>query len=198
MRKVIFLLGLIFGIAMVSAIPQTVLSEINLTIANGSYHLRGEGLNAKDDFGIKLVNESNTTTCSFHYERYNIPITFTRDFSENDTDIATLTHALAKSLNYSDKWEQCVNNFTAYKEYGGYKTNYTNCKSDLSNANVNIANYKDEISEKNEEIDSLKTWRMILVIGVGICGFLAWDYRNKLKLRTAKNPMARFPQTSRH
>jgi hypothetical protein len=76
-------------------------NEIETT---GNYKILGEGLIAQTTFTI----DGN---CSFNYQRNQIPMTFSRDVAQNDTDLATLIHALVISNNVTRDYVECKNNF---------------------------------------------------------------------------------------
>ena len=110
MRKILIFL-LLLVIPFVSAVPQVIFTDLNLTINSSgegmaNFRLLGEGLDAQSSF-------STNGNCSFSYSRYNIPMTFSRDFQRNETDMAILLHALSTNANATELFFNCSKSIAA-------------------------------------------------------------------------------------
>jgi len=190
----IYLLALLFiFISSVSATPQVFFTSVNLTINDTSYHLWGEGLDAKDNF-VAPIN----------YEKYNIPITIAREMYENESDNAILMRALADNINMSNKWEDCVSdmnelstNLSICEIDRGYKQNNTACQNDLYACNSDKGVLNQRITTLNEELSNVKTHRMILIVLVIILGIAVYFYHNKFSINKVKSPYAGLPTGAR-
>jgi hypothetical protein len=190
--KVGLILFAVLGFAgLVSAVPQVIFSSLNLTIDNNGYHLWGEGLEARDTFPNNQI---------INYEKYNIPITFSREIYPNSTDSAILMNAIATNLNMTYKWQDCMNqlidmdiNLSLCIQDKGYRGNYLDCQNSLSicNANLNTAN------AAVEELKTVKSQRMVLILVCIGLAFAAWTYYNKANVKKVESPYKQFPSEAK-
>jgi len=188
-------LSLLFAIVLlsffVSATPYAIFTEVNLTITNGTWWLKGEGIDATDTFSVD-------ENCNFHYERTDIPITFSREIEQNETDVAILLRSLAINSNITIWWHDCISNLTECKHDIVYESNYSVCKSNLELCSTSKEDKNKDIIEKNKEIEALKSHRFFLIVIAGICGIAAWKFRKESVVRTARSPgVSQLPQSGR-
>lgn len=193
MKTIITILTLIMFIGLASAVPQVIFSELNISIwsnqstsgnvttTTGNYRILGEGLNAQTTF---VVNGN----CSFSYDRTNIPLTFSREVAQNDTDLSILIHELTINRNITADYIRCRDNLSVCMNDAGYKGNYTNAIKDLDICYRARDDFSKQVIEKKDEIANLTTWRNIGmafgIIGIVVAG---WLY-NKNRLKVANNP----------
>lgn len=162
--------------SLVSAVPQVIFSDINLTISSsqvnnittGNYRIWGEGIDASTTFVV-------TGNCSFNYQRTLIPITFSREFAQNESDLATLIHTASIFNNISEVWQQCERNLSICQNDVGYKGNYTIVKNELDSCYRARDDYSNQIKTLNEKMDGLTSWRN-MGVGAGILGIGAAIY----------------------
>lgn len=193
MKYKLFLLLFVLSLATVSAVPQVIFSEINLTITNGSYTLKGEGISATDDFPVN-------GNCTFNYERNNIPMTFSRNFDANDTDVAILIDALADNLNISDQWKSCVverSNLNASllscQTDVGYESNYTECNSQLVSCQSISSERSRSTSEAEERADEMENQRNLAFLAAVVAIVVAFTFYRKANVQTKKSPFDELP-----
>lgn len=196
MQKLAILLSIgifIFGICFTSAVPQVVFSSINLSINNGTWQISGEGINAQDSF-----------SCGVNYTRENIPITLSRDFQQNDTDVAILINALAQNSNASKQWESCLsekqqvtNNLTICLSNRIEFSNYTEAKAELANCNINLNTYNSQISDSNKQISDITSQRNILALIAVVLAFFAYRFHQQTKVKTVPSPLKQLPTQQR-
>lgn len=196
--KILLLMFLIIAfLAMVSATPQVILTEINLSIyaQNNTitWKIIGEGISATDSFSI-----------STNYSRDKIPITFSRDIDQNNTDVAVLIRALAQNNNVSNNWENCVisladtqKNLSICEEDIGYKSNYTDCQTSLSSSRNSEKDSQDKITSLTDEVKGLKNMRLILGAAAIILGLVAWTFYRRANVKTINSPMKQLPSSAR-
>jgi hypothetical protein len=196
--KAIFILSFILIIGFVSAVPQVIFSDINVSIystvtgntTTGNYRLLSEGLDASTNFGI----DGN---CTFNYSRTGIPITFSRDIIQNDTDMATLIHALTINNNITQQWQECNQNLSICMDDTGYKGNYTVAKDQLDICYRARDQYSTQINDLNSQINNLTTWRNLGVL-LGIIGMGGFIYLwRKQQIKTAIDPYKTIPSVGR-
>lgn len=185
----LIMVSLLVSVGLVTAVPQVIFSDINITINSttsgnntvGNYILLGEGLNAATTF---VVNGN----CSFNYNRANIPLTFSREVAENDTDMATLIRWINENKNMSDQWKECTMNLSVCMNDVGYKGNYTQTKNELDICYRARDDYSRQITELNSKVSTLTSWRNMGVIA-GIIGIgLAVYFFRKQMIKTMTNP----------
>lgn len=199
-KKVVLLFCMIIFINLASAnvVPQVFFSSVNLTLVNGSMHLWGEGLDARDSFSCLYSNVTNTT--SINYERYNIPLTFSRNIESNQTDVAVLINALNNDNNMTAKWTECMNevtnakvNLSVCQEQGAYKENYTSCSNTLvscqSTSSINAA----ELNTQKSKVDEVTQQRTVLIVICVALGLIAYNYYNKTNINKVETPFNKFP-----
>lgn len=192
----IFIL-LSFNFSFVSAVPQVIFSEVNISIVNGSYTLKGEGLSATDTFPIN-------GNCSFDYKRDRIPITFSRDLEGNNTDVAILINALNKNINATVMLEKCSRerneiqtNYTICMLDVGYKGNFTECKDALSGCRNQLDSVNGDTVDKQKELDELKQQRNIS-LGIALVAIAGAVYMyRKNNVQTKRNPFEDLPSNTR-
>lgn len=193
----VVILVLLFVGSFVNAVPQVIFSELNISITNGSYSIIGEGLNAQDSFSVN-------GNCSFNYSRIRIPITFSRDFESNNTDVAVLINALAKNYNISNKWEQCVlevahlnSSYTQCAGKAAFESNYTTCMIDFTNCDATRAAYSEQMTAKNAEVSTLRQQQLFLIIGLAVAVFFAFNFYNKNRIKLVDSPLSQLPSRAR-
>lgn len=193
MKTIITILTLVMFIGLVSAVPQVIFSDINISIwsnqstsgnvttTSGNYRLVGEGLSAQTTF---VINGN----CSFNYDRTNIPLTFSREVSQNDTDLSILIHELTVNRNCTQDIITCNQNLSVCMNDVGYKGNYTQKTAELDICYRARDDYSKQVTDMNEKIANLTTWRNIGMV-VGVIGILlaGWTYR-KNKVGLAESP----------
>lgn len=192
--KSIFLLTFLVSLNLVSAIPQVIFSYENITIwsnetANstiGNYQIYGEGLNAVTTFPV-------TGNCNFSYTANGIPLIFSREFQQNETDLSILIHTASIFNNLSEAWQQCTLNLSVCMNDVGYKGNYTDCNIQLGMAHANENKYSSDVTACNAQAGKYKSW-MYIGGAIGIIGLLAaWNFRKKAMVRTIKSPLGSLP-----
>lgn len=202
MKKINLILSCIFSLVLflsfISAVPQVILSSFNLTIYNNTWKINGEGINAVD-----LISVNGN--CTMNYFRQDIPITFTRDFEPNQTDVAVLISALAKNYNISDQWQRCV------VEYAQVNKSLTDCLPKAAIADGNYTSlqvsygscvtardqFSKQVSDQNAEVSTLKQTQMFLIVGLVIVAFLAYNFYNKSRVRVIDSPLSQLPSRAR-
>ena len=208
MKKTIIFLLLISILPLVmSATPQVVFTSVNMTVmtnCSGTYYtIKGEGINANDWFGTPLTiagyNGTNATcTGNFTYVKDLIPITLSRTFENNDTDMAILLHSLATNNNVTQKFLDCQKELTSCNMDYGFRENFTSCQRDVSNMIIERDNQVKNSEEKQTEIEKLKQHRTILfVVALASVGYGVYVYRKNTP-KTVRAPIAsQFPSSSR-
>lgn len=184
-KLLICLSMMLFCISFISAVPQVIFSDINMsiwsnqtivgntTVTTGSYSLTSEGLNAVTTFGVN-------GNCSFSYSRDKIPITFSRDVTQNDTDLATLIHSLAINNNMSRQWQECIVNLSICNNDVGYKGNYSLAKDQLDICYRARDDYSKQVTDLNNKINNLTTWRNLgMIVGIIGAGAAIYLYRKQ-------------------
>lgn len=179
---------LLLSLSFISAVPQIVTTNFNLTIwsnqsgniTEGNYKILGEGGQLTNGFGV-------TGNCSFNYNLNNIPLIFSRDFEKNDTDLAVLIKWINNNKNATEQWKDCILNLSICANDVGYKGNYTEKVAELDICYRARDAYSTQITSLNDQIANLTTWRNFGV-GAGIGGVLVafWLYR-KQNVKKAEN-----------
>jgi len=176
-----------------SATPQVIFSSFNLSIGNNTWQISGEGINANDVF-----------TCGTNYTRNNIPITLSRDFQQNDTDVAVLIHSLANNNNVSRQWEQCIrekieitNNLTTCIASTINYQNYSIKLNELTSCQSSLGTYNTQIADSNKKLADITWQRNALAFVVIALGFVCWNYYNKSKIKTIEGPYKQLPNSQR-
>lgn len=196
MKIFVYFLAFLLLLNFVSAtdIPQVIFTSVNLTITmnstSGYYQIYGEGVNAYEYFSV--ANSTN-----FTFKRDNIPITLSRVFKQNDTDVAILLNALALNNNMSLKWEDCkINLSTCLTDYG-YRQNYTDCTQGLALRGSEVVNINSQLTTIKDENTTLKSHRLYLGIAAALMGFLAFYFYKKVTPKSIKSPIDQFPSNPR-
>lgn len=189
MKKIITLLSLILLVNLASAVPQIITTNFNLTVSsvpngnltNGNVYIFGEGGQMNNAF---LVDGN----CTFNYTLNSIPLVFSKDFNQNDSDMAVLIRSLNNYNNVTQQLMDCKTNLTICMNDAGYKGNYTQKSAELDICYRARDDYSNQIKTLNEQTASLTTWRNI-GIGLGVIGIAAaaWLYR-KQTIKKADNP----------
>lgn len=191
---IILLLSMSVLLTSVSAVPQVIFSNENISIwsnqsgntTTGSFRLWSEGLDATTTFSV-------IGNCNFSYYRENIPITFSREIVQNETDIATLIHALAINNNITAQWQECNRNLSWCMNDVGYKGNYTQAAAELDTCYRARDAYSTQITDLNNQISSVTSWRNIgFIVGIIGIALAAWLYR-KQTLKVITNPYKSIP-----
>lgn len=193
----IFLVGII-GLNSVNAVPQIITSYTNVSIYSnqsgnnslGTFNMFGEGGQLSQTFSIQ-------GSCNFSYNLNNIPLIFSREIQQNETDVAILIRALAVNNNMSQQWQECNHNLSICMNDVGYKGNYTVCSNQLDICHDFTQTSSTENTNLKEEV---KKWKNYAFIGLGIgalCAFAAWNYRKKALVRTIKTPVSSLPGNMR-
>jgi len=195
MKFIYLILGcILISLSLASAAPKVIFTDLNITInstdTGGKFHLWGEGVNAKSDFSV-------SGNCTFSYSRINIPVTFSRDWEENDTDVAVLLRALAINNNATIWWHTCQTNLTECMHDLAYESNYTDCSGNLNTCADSRDNKNEELTKKNEEIATLKTHRILFGGLAIVLGMVAWSFRKKAVVQTVRSPASRLPNMQR-
>lgn len=196
MKNILIFISLILlTMLTVNAVPQAIFSYTNITITGngtfGNYHLWGEGVDATETFAMASGN------CTFSYLKYQIPVTFSRDFGDNETDFAFLLNELRISRNATNLWVSCIQNLTECKHDLDYESNYSTCSYQLDSCTSARDVSGNDITNKNDEISTLKQHRLILGVIATICALAAWNFYNKQRVRTIQSPMNKLPSVSR-
>lgn len=185
-------------LGIVSATPQVIFSNINLTIEANStslyYKINGEGVSASE---ILSLNLNNATNFNFSLYRNQIPITFSRDVCEN-LDVAVLIRALTSNLNITDDWRTCVTRLSVCEGTRLDATNSSSIKTQLDYCN-NAAVTKDaSITTKDLDIKNLESQRLLFgAIGIAGAG-LAWHFYKKNTPKTLTTPgLSQLPRSQR-
>lgn len=191
MKKLLiyFSIIMLLSISFISAVPQIVTTHFNLTVSsslngnltNGNVLVFGEGGQMNNAFAV----EGN---CSFNYTLNNIPFVFSRDFQQNETDMAILIHSLTILNNMSANWQECTINLSTCMNDVGYKGNYTQAVAQLDICyRARDASAAQAIT-LTDQIAGLTTWRTIGfaagVIGIGAAIYLF----RKQSIKKADNP----------
>lgn len=193
-NSLIILSMFILTINLVSAVPQVIFSSENITIWSnqtgnstiGNYQILGEGLNAQTTFAVN-------GNCNFSYTANNIPLIFSREFNQNETDLSLLIHTASIFNNISEAWQACTNNLSVCMNDVGYKANYTLCSTQLDISHANENKYSQDLIACNAKADQNMTWAYIGGVA-GILGLAAaWNYRKKATVKITKSPMASLP-----
>ena len=180
---------MLLSIGFISAVPQIVTTNFNLTISsvpngnltNGNVYIFGEGGQMNNAFAV-------TGNCTFNYTLNNIPLIFSRDFVQNETDMATLIRSLTILNNISADWKECQKNLSVCENDAGYKGNYTQAAAQLDTCYRARDDYSNQIKTLNEDIQGLTTWRN-LGFGIGVIGVGAAIYLfKKQSIKKADNP----------
>lgn len=196
MKFKIFLVALICltFLGLVEAVPQIIVADFNLTIwsnqsgntTNGVYHIIGEGGELQNTFPIN-------GSCNFNYELAKIPLRFSREIAQNETDVAVLIRALTINNNVTYDLIECKNNLSWCLYDSGYKANFTTCNTQLEINRQTINDYSQQIKDKNVRITQLNQ-RMWLAAAVAvICAIAAVNFYKKSKVRTVKSAFSEFP-----
>jgi|SRR3972149_11987501 len=205
MKKYLFIVAIaILLLANVAATPQVIFTSINLTISTGNFTIAGEGISATDVI-------TTTGSCNYSYSRTAIPITFSREFTENNTDVATLIHALASNNNFTLKWEACVSklqeldtNLTICSNDRGYKQNYTDCTKSLELVNIDLTScnsqkndYMTQVTTINKQLLDAKSNNTYYYILIAALAFGCYHFYNKNKIKTVNSPFSQLPSSAR-
>lgn len=192
------LFTLLFFISMLnlaSAVPQIFTTNFNLTITgnqtgnttSANYYIYGEGGQMVNTFPVNGI-------CNFSYSINNIPLTFSRDITQNETDLSRLLKMLADgNFNVTRDWQECNRNLTWCMMDTGYKQNYTDCSTQLSICRSQADTYANQITEKNKQITEQTQQKWIAVGAAVIAGILAWNLGRKTRVKTAKLPISELP-----
>ena len=202
MKIILTICALMMFIGLVSAVPQVIFSEVNIsiwsnqsvsgnsTVTTGNYRILGEGLNAQTTFTVN-------GNCSFIYDRTSIPLTFSREVAQNDTDLSILIHELTVNRNCTRDIIECNQNLSTCMNDVGYKGNYTQKTEELNICYRARDDYSKQVTDLNGKIANLTTWRNI-GIGAGIIGLtMAFWLWNKNRIKTAGDPFSGIPGTSK-
>jgi len=195
------ILSFVFCFSLVSAVPQAIFTSVNINVTgsnnSGSYRIWGEGLETTETFTI--VNGS------FSYARMNIPITITREVTGcNDTDLGKLLAASANMINFSSKWEACINlnrdlanNLTICQMDVGYKSNYTECNNDRITLQSSLSEKVSQLQTCNNRNKELENQRLICIViaALGV-GFAIFAY-NRNTPKKVISPYAQLPSAQR-
>jgi hypothetical protein len=184
-------------ISFVSAVPQVIFSEVNVSIVNGTYTLKGEGLSATDTFPVN-------GNCSFDYKRDKIPITFSRDLEGNNTDVAILINALNKNINATVLLEKCSRernelqtNYTICMLDVGYKGNFTECTEQLNGCRNQLSSINGDTTEKQTKIDEMEQQRNIS-LGIAVLAIVGAVYMyRKNNVQTKRSAFDDLPSNTR-
>lgn len=197
MKIILSLLLALMLIGLASAVPQIFTTTQNLTIfsnqsgnvTTGYYELVGEGGVLKNTFSVNTLNGS----CSFSYNVNNIPLIFSREIKENDTDLATLIRWINDNKNISEEWKACQTNLSWCMTDTGYKANYTQKANELDICYRARDSFSDQVKDLNEKISGLTSWRNIgFVVGIIGIAFSIWTFR-KNQVKKAENPYNKIP-----
>lgn len=201
MRNLMIFAIAISFISLAYAVPQVIFTSINMTIEGNCstivYKIAGEGINAKDSsFFATNLNLSNCSMNATYYKE-NIPITFSRDFVENQTDIAVLISALKINNNISKMWQECVFNLSTCMAGFGYEENYTACLNDLQIFQSSNTEKQNQITSNNTRINELTTQRTLIGAAAIIGIIAAFYFYRKNKPKIVRSSINELPSSAR-
>lgn len=202
----ILAVSFLLSLTLVSAVPQAVFSNVNIKVTGsnntGTYRIWGEGLDTSETFSMNNTNG----TCVFSYERDSIPMQITRDITGcNDTDLGVLLNTLRYSINFTNKWEDCIklngqvyNNLTICQLDVGYRANYTQCESDLNSIQQTSMSTSESLKTCNTRNNDLTSQRNIILIIAAACVIFAVYSFNKNTPKKLISPMySQLPSSQR-
>lgn len=179
-----FALCVIIGISINSVLALEKIPikiEIKVSIENNVLRITGENL----DWSKSLNLTGNSTIQNISE---NLELIIIRDFG-NISEISNLMDACKNNLNFTDKWQKCLESRLALEidciENKINKSNYDNCIANLTEQknqfDINLVTTKNEnenqiktLTDERDSAQSSKSWLIILVVVLGIgCFYLA-------------------------
>jgi hypothetical protein len=193
-KNIILVVGLLLSLNFIYAVPQIITTTMNLTIFSnqtgndtlGTYKIYGEGGQLTNTFGVNGI-------CNFSYTLNNIPLIFSRDIQQNETDLATCIRGIATNNNISKMWQECILNLSLCQNDVGYKGNFTQCdieKDSYKTANIQCTDSKQNIEE---DLKQTKSRMWVAIVAALILAALAWRNYTKITPKFAKNPFEGLP-----
>lgn len=194
-KNLLIVLALVFTITCVNAVPQIIVSEVNMSIVSnqtgnstlGIYHMIGEGGELTQNFNVNGV-------CNFSWQLDKIPLRFSREVIQNETDMATLIHSLTIVNNVTNDLIECNRNLSICMNDVGYKGNFTQCDTQLDICHANENKLSTDALDYKNQAERNKTWAIIgCIFGIAGCA-MAWNFRKKAMVKTIKSPMDSLPR----
>jgi hypothetical protein len=134
------------------------------------------------NFSITIVNgtiQSQTQT---------IPLkgSYRKQINLNQTELYLLSNAL-ELINFTERYINCSTELMECKHDIQFESNFTSCKMSLDSTLQSTSAYQQQITQANDELSSLKTHRIILLLLALALGFLAYKFYSQTVLKQAKN-----------
>jgi len=199
---ILFLIFGIFAMSLVSAVPQVIFTNFNLSIvltpSNLSYRIIGEGVDLKESIILNLssINLSATPTIA-SMGRDNVPLQFSRDVCENP-DMAVLIRALSTTNNITQQWMDCVVKYAECNKSTIFAGNYTTVKAQYDSCLMASSSQQNSINDKDTRIKDLESQRLLVGGVAALCAFFAWHFWKKSTPRVLDTPsLSQLPRSQR-
>lgn len=187
MKIITIFIFVLFFCASVFAVPQVFTTDVTVDITNATLRISGENFNSTET--LSIINNSIVD--------FSKKFTFllARDFVEGK-DTGTILEGFIKTLNFSEKWIECVNINSAMNN--NLSKCEMNCENRVNSCNNDLNVKNVELGNKNSELDNIKSQRIIYaIVGAGAVFLILTLAGKGLKRNPKKEEEGQFPERDR-